>query len=174
MSQFFHNLSRQRAPWLLLALSALGLELAALYFQYVMELNPCVLCVYERVAVLGVILAGLVAFIAPSVWLFRWSGILLWLASALWGLSLAMEHTGIQVNPSTGGSCDFLANYPSWAPFDQWLPQVFEPTGYCDEIQWQFLTLSMPQWMLVVYSIYLVFWLLVFRGQFVRKRSEWY
>ncbi len=173
MSQLFHTLSRRRGPWILLAISALGLELTALYFQYAMGLNPCVLCVYERTAVLGIFSAGIIAAIAPGIWLLRWVGILLWLASTLWGLSLALEHTGIQLNPSAAGSCDFLANFPEWAPLDQWLPQVFEPTGYCDEIQWQFLTLSMPQWMLVVYGLYLLFCLLVLRGQFTSRKSEW-
>ena len=38
-----------RWPWLLIALSAGILELTALYFQYGMGLEPCVMCVYQRV-----------------------------------------------------------------------------------------------------------------------------
>ena len=44
---------KSRRAWWLLALSALGLELTALWFQHGMGLDPCVKCVYERVAVLG-------------------------------------------------------------------------------------------------------------------------
>ncbi len=43
-----------------MAFIAFMLECAALYFQHVMKLQPCVMCVYERVALLGIMVAGLV------------------------------------------------------------------------------------------------------------------
>ena len=69
---------------------------------------------------------------------------------------LALKHSGLQlgiIDPSL--SCDFNANFYSWFKLDQWLPSVFEPTGYCDEIQWSFFGLSMPQVMIGVYLGYL-------------------
>ncbi|MBT8448312.1 MAG: disulfide bond formation protein B, partial [Gammaproteobacteria bacterium] len=50
----------QRRWWLLLVSSMLLFELTALYFQYRLELDPCVLCVFQRTAVMGVLVAGLV------------------------------------------------------------------------------------------------------------------
>lgn len=58
--------SRGRGAWLLLALTAFALELVALWFQHVMLLKPCVLCIYERSALFGVMGAGLVGAIAPK------------------------------------------------------------------------------------------------------------
>ncbi|MBV2095670.1 MAG: disulfide bond formation protein B, partial [Candidatus Thiodiazotropha sp. (ex Codakia orbicularis)] len=52
--------TQRRLPWLLLASSALILEGAALYFQYGLELDPCVLCIYQRAAVLGIFLSALI------------------------------------------------------------------------------------------------------------------
>ena len=43
MLKFFKTLSVQRSGWLLLIISALVLEGIALYFQYGMELQPCVM-----------------------------------------------------------------------------------------------------------------------------------
>lgn len=45
MLAFFKQFSEKRSSWLLLVLSSLALELTALYFQYGMGLQPCVLCV---------------------------------------------------------------------------------------------------------------------------------
>ncbi|MDI5434752.1 disulfide bond formation protein B, partial [Salmonella enterica subsp. enterica serovar Kentucky] len=42
-----------RGAWLLMAFTALALEMVALWFQHVMLLKPCVLCIYERCALFG-------------------------------------------------------------------------------------------------------------------------
>ena len=162
MYQFISNLPKQRLPWILLALTGMGLEACALFFQYVMELSPCVLCVYERVAMMGIITAGLVGAIAPSNPLVRFSGFILWFISAGYSLSLAIEHVDIQLNPSPFSTCDFFPNFPTWAPLHEWAPWFFNPTGFCDEISWQFLSYSMPQWLIVTSSIYLIVAALVF------------
>ncbi len=155
MYQFLSNLPRQRLPWVLLALTGIGLELCALFFQYVLELQPCVLCVYERLAMLGIISAGLIGAIAPRNVFIRSSGFILWIVSAGYSLSLAIEHVNIQLNPSPFATCDFFPNFPSWAPLHEWAPWLLNPTGFCDEINWQFLTLTMPQWLIITSSIYL-------------------
>ena len=164
--EFLNNASRHRPAWLLLALSALLLEAAALYFQYgAMQLQPCVLCIYERVAVLVILLAGLLGASAPRLPVIRWTAMLLWGASAAWGLLLALQHSGIQQHPSTS-SCDFLANLPRWAKLDEGFPAMFSPTGFCDEIQWQFLGYSMPQTMVAIYALYLLVLAAVVAAQF--------
>jgi len=154
------ELPLKRWPWLLLAMTALGLELTALYFQYVLELDPCVLCVYERTAVAGILLAGLIGAIGPRVGLLRWLGYTLWLVSAGWGLYLAMKHVGIQIG-EIDLTCTYMADFPSWAPLDQWWPEVFLPTGLCGDVQWVFLGWTMPQWMMVVYALYLLAWVAI-------------
>ena len=49
-----------------MALTAFALEMVALWFQHVMGLKPCVLCIYERCALFGIMGAGLVGAIAPN------------------------------------------------------------------------------------------------------------
>ena len=154
-------LSRQRWSWLLLAASALSLELCALYFQHVMALEPCVMCVYERLTMLGILLAGLIGAIAPHNIVIRLSAFLLWGISAVWGLLLAIQHTDYQINPSPFATCDFFPNFPSWAPLHEWLPWLFNPTGDCADIVWQFLGYSMPQWLIVSFSVYILLFTVV-------------
>jgi disulfide bond formation protein DsbB len=148
--------AQTRSAWLILAISAFGLEIAALWFQYGMGLDPCVMCVYERLAVIGLMLAGVVGMLQPRAALLRGFGYLVWAASAAWGLQLALEHVGYQTDTTGALSCSFLPNFPAWLPLDEWLPAVFLPTGYCDDVQWQWQSLTMAEWMIVVFAIYLL------------------
>ncbi|WP_334223985.1 disulfide bond formation protein DsbB [Thiosocius teredinicola] len=145
-----------RFAWALLMLTALGLELAAVAFQYLLGLDPCVMCVYERLAVIGLIGAGLLGLINPRQSFLRILGYLVWAVSAGWGLALALEHVYLQRNPEAAMGCSFLPEFPDWMPLHEWIPTLFLPTGYCDDIQWQWLSLSMPEWMVVVFGTYLV------------------
>lgn len=171
MLRFLNRCSRGRGAWLLLALSALIFELIALYFQYGMGLKPCVLCIYQRTAVLGVLAAGLVGAIAPATPL-RYPAIVLWLYSAWRGLELAIEHTNIQLHPSPFITCDFFARFPAWLPLDKWLPAMFTATGDCAQRQWSFLNLEMPQWMIVIFGVYLLIGALVLISQPFRPKRR--
>lgn len=153
--KFLSDLTINSKPWLLLALSALGLELCALYFQYVMDLAPCIMCVYQRAAICSIIVAGFIGFAGYKYFLTRALAYALWAIGAIWGLIIAIEHVEIQSNSgSLFFSCDFIPNFPTWAPLHEWIPFLFEATGDCGEISWQFLGYSMPQWMVVVYGVY--------------------
>jgi len=163
---------QSRQAWLLLALTALGLELTAIYLQYYMHLQPCVLCVYERSSIGLVIAAGILGFINPKVFLFRLGGYLLWTGGVVWGLFLSVKHSAIQMGLiSSPASCTFMANFPTWLKLDQWFPAVFNPTGYCEDIQWQFLGLSMPQSMVIINAVYLLVLLVIVAMEFKQPRS---
>lgn len=149
------DLTTNSKPWLLLALSALALELCALFFQYVLNLAPCIMCVYQRVAIAAIIIAGIIGYAGCRYLLARIVAYILWGTGAIWGLLISLEHVEIQANSgSLFFSCEFMPNFPSWAPLHEWIPFLFEATGDCGEINWQFLGYSMPQWMVVVYGVY--------------------
>ena len=152
---FISNSATTKQAWLLLALSALGLELAALYFQYIMDLAPCIMCIYQRVAIWAIFFAGVITYLSPNQLVLRLIGYGLWGTGAIWGLLIALEHVEMQgAALSLFFTCDFTPNFPTWAPLHEWLPWLFEATGDCGEISWQFLGYSMPQWMVVVYGVY--------------------
>lgn len=150
---------RGRLSWGLLALSGVVLELAALFFQYGMDLSPCVMCIYVRVAVLGLILAGLIGMLQPTWLILRFVGLVGWVVSAVWGFRLAYELNNMQVNPSPFATCSFYPEFPSFMPLDVWLPSVFSPTGMCSDLPWTWLSVSMAQWMMVCFAIYALIWL---------------
>ncbi|MDX7988521.1 disulfide bond formation protein DsbB [Xenorhabdus sp. 12] len=173
MFQYLKKSSQGRGAWLLMALTALILEATALYFQHKMQLQPCVMCIYERVALFGILGAALLGAIAPKTPL-RWLAILLWIYSAWQGLRLAWDHTMMQLYPSPFNTCDFFVNFPSWLPLHEWVPSVFQAYGDCSIKQWEFLTLDMPQWLIGIFAIYLVIGMLVLVSQGVRVRNNYF
>ncbi len=153
--KFFSNLTTNRSAWLLLAISAFTIELCALFFQYVMDLKPCIMCVYQRLAIAAIFTAGLIGFLACKSTIVRLVAYALACTGSLWGLIIAIEHVDMQNN--TGSlffSCEFIPNFPSWAPLHEWIPFLFEATGDCAKISWTFLSYSMPQWMVAIYALY--------------------
>ena len=98
MLRFLNQCSQGRGAWLLMAFTALALELTALWFQHVMLLKPCVLCIYERCALFGVLGAALIGAIAPKTPL-RYVAMVIWLYSAFRGVQLTYEHTMLQLYP---------------------------------------------------------------------------
>jgi len=145
-------MTSSRCSWLLLSGVAISFELIALFFQYVMGLEPCVMCIYQRTAILGIALAGLIGALAPSHAVIRWSGYLLWGYSAIRGLLIAIEHVEIQTTPSPFFTCDFAPNFPAWLKLDQLIPFFFKATGDCAEISWAFSGYTMSQWMIVIFG----------------------
>jgi disulfide bond formation protein DsbB len=152
-------ITQQPLAWFLLALSALALEGAALYFQHGLDLDPCVLCIYQRAAVAGVFISALFGFVLHRFTPTRLLALLGWGAFTVWCLYLAVKLSGMQLGwiaPSL--SCEVKAKFPLWLKLDQWLPEMFQPTGFCGEIQWQFLGLSMPLWLVIVMLFNLIVW----------------
>ena len=153
--------TQSRLAWGLLFISALVLEISALFFQYEMKLDPCVMCIYIRVAMLGLMIAGIIGLLAPKSLIARVLGLATWITSAVWGLKLALELNEMQVNPSPFATCSFFPEFPSFMPLDKWLPSVFSPTGMCSDLPWTFLSISMVQWMIGIFVIYCIAWLIV-------------
>jgi len=148
MLQQLKRLSMQRWGWALVALSSFGLLLAALYFQYVLNFQPCIKCIYVRSAFTGILLAGLIGLIAPTNPLLRLIALLGMLSAAVFGIMQAHELLEIEQLLAEGGffSCSLFAEFPSWMPLDQWFPAIYEPTGSCGDTSWLFLGKSMAFW----------------------------
>jgi disulfide bond formation protein DsbB len=152
MLTFLNSLPESRKSWLSLAAIATAFELTALYFQHVIGLAPCVMCIYQRTAILGVVFAGLIGAIAPKQLVVRIVAYALWGVSAFKGLFIALEHVNIQVNQSPFFSCDFRPNFTHTIAVDEWLPFFFKADGDCASISWTFLSWSMSQWMVIIFA----------------------
>lgn len=152
----------RQTPWVLLFLAAGLLFILALYFQHAMALEPCVKCVYQRVAVIGVILSALVGGLGYKFWLTRWLGLAGWIYSSFEGLRIAYDHWDLQTSKNAFFAvCESEPNFPSWAPLHDWLPDLFAAPGLCGDIDWEFLGIGMPGWMSLIFGGFLVVAVLV-------------
>ncbi|MFM2481116.1 disulfide bond formation protein DsbB [Celerinatantimonas sp. YJH-8] len=166
MFHLFKTWSYHRKPWFVLALSSIAFELAALYFQYGKKLDPCVMCIYERTAMLGILISALIALISPQNIVFRFIGAIGFVVASSSGLTLAWQHTQIQLHPSPFDVCSPYAHFPAWLKLDQWFPWMFQPKGDCSVIVWQMFNWSMPQWLILSFVIYLLIAVMVLFSQF--------
>ncbi|RJE73845.1 disulfide bond formation protein DsbB [Pseudoalteromonas citrea] len=149
------NLPYSRKAWGLLALSAFIFEAVALFFQYNMGLEPCIMCIYQRTAMLGLLFAGIIGLTAPNNLLLRTSGLILWGIASIWGWLIAREHTYMQITTDPFAfTCDIVPNFPAVLPLHEWLPAFFAATGDCGNIDWEFMSMSMPNWMEVIFAFY--------------------
>lgn len=166
MLAMFNQWSTRRTLWFMLFLSGLAAEGCALALQYGFNIQPCVMCIYQRAWVLGIVVAGLIGTIAPSGRL-RYVAIVLWLAAAAATLTLAWQHTMLQLRPPLFATCDYIARFPTWLPLDSWAPSVFVAKGVsCMDKGWTLASLSLPEWLVIASAIWLLLAIIVLLAQF--------
>lgn len=167
---------KQRWPWVVLTLSALTLFISALYFQYVLGYAPCIKCVYQRFAISALVLVGLFGLWTHQFAVGRWLAFAGWAVAAAWGMKIAHDQVVVENIVRSGGfsSCALFAEFPTWLPLDSWIPSVFQPSGVCGEVAWQFLGYSMPFWMRIIFGIYLAMALLVMASQLKKYKYNPY
>ncbi len=129
-----------------------GLMAYALYAQYQLFLEPCPLCVFQRFAVIGMGIAFLLlALHDPQPGAARKTYLGLLGVSAIGGIIVAGRHVWLQYLPAHEvpacgpGLGYMLDNFP----LGDALKMVFEGSGECASVDWTFLGLSMPEWVLV-------------------------
>src|SRR3954452_11725787 len=122
----------------------------ALYAQHVLGLEPCPLCIFQRVAVITVGVLFLVAALHnPQRTGSRVYGTLL-LISVIAGLLVSSRHIWIQAQPpgtvaACGASLDYLLDI---MPVTGVITKVLTGSGECGRVDWTLLGLSMPWWVL--------------------------
>lgn len=128
-----------------------GLLAYAYYAQVFLHLEPCPLCIFQRV---GVFAIGIVFLIAaahdPVGWGRRSYAALLALA-ALLTMGVALRHLYIQSLPpgsvpACGASLDFMLKVFS---LSEVLIKVLTGSGECAKIEWRFLDFAMPAWVMM-------------------------
>ena len=145
------NLPSSRTIFLIVFLGCTGLMGVALFMEHVMGLEPCNLCILQRVAVIATAFITLIAAIhGPAVTGIKTYASLGMLASAtgagvsgrqLWLQSLPPEQV-----PACGPSLDYLIDV---FPLTEVLSMVLAGDGDCAEVVWSFLGISIPGWTLV-------------------------
>ena len=123
----------------------------ALYAQFELGLDPCPLCIFQRI---GIAALGVVFLIAAlhnpqgrGVYVYT---VLIALA-ALVTIGVSARHLYVQhlppgTLPSCGAPLSVLMKYMSPGAL---IAKVLSGSGECSEVTWSFLGLAMPAWVLI-------------------------
>jgi disulfide bond formation protein DsbB len=123
----------------------------AWYAQAVLHLEPCPLCIFQRVGVAGVgVLFGLATLHNPRAWGAAVYGTAL-LAAALATMAVAARHLWIQhlpegSVPACGATLSYMMDV---FPLTDVIRKVLTGSGECARITWSLFGLSMPGWVLL-------------------------
>ena len=129
MINTLQKISRSRWYWLALLLLGLSFLSVALYYQYVLETLPCVLCIQVRIWMLFLAFVGLNTYILYNKWSSRIAHVLtVVIAAAL--LDRSYQLLGTE-RGFLFGDCGFDLGLPSWFALDTWLPQLFRVESSC-------------------------------------------
>lgn len=123
----------------------------ALFAQHVLGYEPCPLCIFQRVAVIALGVVFLIAAIHPAGRLGRRVYAVLLGATALAGAGVAGRHVWLTTLPpdripACGPGLDFMLQA---FPLRDVLATVLSGSGECAKVEWHFLGLSMPAWVLI-------------------------
>ena len=146
-----------------LGLGCLGLVAVGMELQTLLKLAPCPLCIFQRLLYIVIGAIGLLGFVWPA-------GRMLWAALAgglgLFGVGVAGYQTWMQAFPHLAPECSFtdpnaIERLVDWLGME-W-PSLFLATGFCTSREWEFLSLSMANWSVLVFVGIVVYAALLFR-----------
>ena len=135
-----------------------GLMAYALFAQYFLNLEPCPLCIFQRVAVISMGIIFLIcSLLEPKSSLAKIISSTLFVTAGSFGVAVASRHVWLQNLPSDqvpgcGPGLDFMM---STFPINEVFEMVFNGSGECATIDWSFLSLSMPAWVIIC-SLFLI------------------
>ena len=144
-----------RAQYLSGFLVCAALYAYALFVQLQLGIEPCPLCIFQRIAFIFMALFFLAGAIHDPRAIGRRIYAVLLLLAACSGVGIAARHIWVQHQPP-----DPMAGCaPGWNymvqnfPLSKMLKMVFTGEADCAQITWTFLGLSMPGWTLICYVL---------------------
>ena len=127
--------------------------LFGLYLEHIQGLDPCPLCVFQRIAYILIIIASLIAVIhnPTNTWKTIYK-FLIFIFSVM-GASVAgrqvwLQHLPPELVPECGPGLDYMLNV---FPFADAVRMILSGSGECAEVQWRFIGLSIAEWSLIVF-----------------------
>lgn len=134
-----------------------GLIGFGLFLQHARGLEPCPMCILQRYAFVLTGAIALVAALHNPQRSGRWVYSVLMLLAAGFGGGVAIRHVYLEHNPpqvfDCGADLGFLMES---FPLAEALPMIFRGTGDCSKVLWRFLGLSIAEWALVWFAVFIV------------------
>jgi len=134
--KYLQHLPQTRSYWLLYIVGSLLMLVAALYFQYVREELPCLMCIQVRMLLSLLIIIATIGFLSRYK---PWINILANISTVL--VSVSLSERSYQLLGTERGfvfsDCGFNLGLPGWLAIDEWLPWLYRvetSCGYTPEV----------------------------------------
>ena len=143
----------RRPAYLLGFFICAGLMGWALWLQYGLDLEPCPLCVFQRICVISTGVVFLIAAIhnPGRFGAMVYAGLTVFVSGI--GAALALWHVWIQAQPKgTVAACGMGLNYMMQTlPLYEVISRVLKGSGECAEQGWLLMGLAIPSWTFVFF-----------------------
>ena len=140
------------------ALGSAGLLVAALGFQYLADLPPCPMCIWQRWPHLAAVGIGLVLLVLPAAGLALAGAF----AAAVSG-GIGVFHAGVERGWWEGPTTCTAGSVSGVSPAELLDQILAAPVIRCDEALWEFLGLSMAGWNAVLSFALAAVWVSAWR-----------
>ena len=143
-----------RYLWLAIALFSAGLVGGSLILVAWLKLEPCPLCIFQRLLFMIMSVLAFTAFFCANRPVRRAAGVLT-LFTAISGAGVAAYHVWLQAQPAAkfmcgGGDPNLIERLVDW--LGQQVPFLFLSTGMCQDTALTILGLSLAAWSLVAFA----------------------
>lgn len=137
------------------------LSIASVYFQWVLHLEPCPLCIAQRIAIFMLtVLYFLALFTQKRISIIVNTSFTLFFA--LFGAGMAGRQIWVMTYPplETSGCLPDISILWHYLPFSDLLKIFFNGTAGCLEQSWHWLGMTMPEWSCVffVFFAFMAIW----------------
>ena len=127
--------------------------LFGLYLEHIQCVDPCPLCVFQRIAY---ILIGLIALIGAThnpkdlfLVIYKFLIIITAITGALIaGRQVWLQHLPPELVPECGPGLDYMLNV---FPLSDAIKMILSGSGECAEVKWRFIGFSIAEWSLIMF-----------------------
>ncbi len=158
------NLLSGKTGYLLAGVVCFAIVALALVIQTQNNLEPCPLCITQRIVFMSLGVLFLIAAFIPPTHMLKKVFALLQVLTAMGGAGVAIRHWYLQAHHGEMiADCGVGFNYMfENFPLRKAFKLLFRGTGDCATIDWTFLGLTLPQLALISYAGFAIYavWLL--------------
>ena len=142
----------------LIAFACIGLLSFGFYLEHFEGLEPCPLCIFQRMTYMAITLVALVAFVTGlkrigAIVSFALLDLLALVGLGIAGRQVWLQHLPEDKVPECGPGLDYMLDVFS---FMEALEMIFTGSGECAEVNWRFLGFSIAEWSLVMFICILI------------------